>query len=50
MICLDTSVALAHLLVEDRRPPDSLWEEELVTSRLLECELWTRVHARDLEH
>jgi predicted nucleic acid-binding protein len=49
LIYLDTSVALAHLLAEDRRPPDSLWEEELVTSRLLESELWTRVHARDLE-
>lgn len=36
MIYLDTSVALAHLLSEDRRPPDELWAEELVTSRLLE--------------
>jgi hypothetical protein len=25
VIYLDTSVALAHLLAEDRRPPDSLW-------------------------
>lgn len=49
MIYLDTSVALAHLLAEDRRPPDALWEEELVSSRLLEYELWTRIHARDLE-
>lgn len=48
MIYLDTSVALAHLLAEDRRPPDALWAEELVSSRLLEYELWTRVHARDL--
>lgn len=49
MIYLDTSVALAHLLAEDRRPPDALWREELVASRLLEYELWTRVHARDLD-
>ena len=48
MIYLDTSVALAHLLAEDRRPPDALWGEELVSSRLLECELWTRLHARNL--
>ena len=49
MIYVDTSVALAHLLAEDRRPPDALWAEELVTSRLLEYELWNRLHARDLE-
>ena len=48
MIYLDTSVALAHLLSEDRRPPDSLWKETLVSSRLLEYELWTRLHARRL--
>lgn len=48
MIYLDTSVALAHLLAEDRRPPAALWGEELVASRLLEYELWTRIHARDL--
>lgn len=48
MIYLDTSVALAHLLAEDRRPPPALWEEELVASRLVEYELWTRIHARDL--
>ena len=48
MIYLDTSVALAHLLAEDRRPPVELWAEELVTSRLLEYELWTRIHARGL--
>ena len=48
MIYLDTSVALAHLLAEDRRPPPELWSEELVSSRLLEYELWTRLHARQL--
>ena len=50
MIYLDTSVALAHLLAEDRRPPASLWSETLVASRLLEYEIWTRLHARDLAH
>lgn len=48
MIYLDTSVALAHLLSEDRRPPDALWGEDLVASRLMEYELWNRLHARDL--
>lgn len=48
MIYIDTSVALAHLLAEDRRPPDELWASTLVSSRLLEYELWTRLHARDL--
>lgn len=48
MIYLDTSVALAHLLAEDRVPPDALWTETLVSSRLLEYELWNRLHARGL--
>ena len=48
MIYLDTSVALAQLFAEDRRPPVSLWQETLVSSRLLEYELWTRVNARGL--
>jgi hypothetical protein len=48
VIYLDTSVALAHLLAEDRRPPDSLWQQPLVASRLLEYELWTRLNARGL--
>lgn len=48
MIYLDTSVALAHLLAEDCRPPADLWAEDLVASRLLEYELWVRLNARDL--
>lgn len=48
MIYVDTSVALAQLLAEDRRPPTSLWSETLVASRLLEYEVWTRLHARGL--
>jgi len=46
VIYLDTSVVLAHILVEDRRPPMALWDQSLVSSRLLEYELWTRLHAR----
>ena len=48
MIYLDTSVALAHLLAEDRAPPDRLWQEPLISSRLIEYELWTRIHAHKL--
>ena len=48
MIYLDTSVVIAHLLGEDRRPPDDLWREQLVSSRLVEYELWTRLNARGL--
>jgi hypothetical protein len=48
VIYLDSSVVLAHLLVEDRVPPAALWAEPLVSSRLLEYELWTRIHARRL--
>jgi predicted nucleic acid-binding protein len=48
VIYLDTSVALAHLLAEDRQPPDELWTEEIWSSKLLEYELWNRIHARDL--
>ena len=48
MIYLDTSVALAHLLAEDRRPPDSLWQSQLIASRLLEYEVWSRLHALGL--
>jgi len=48
MIYLDTSVVLAQLLAEDRRPPERLWHEPLVSSRLLEYEVWNRLHARGL--
>lgn len=49
MIYLDTSVALAHLLAEDRSPPESIWAETLVSSRLLEYEVWNRINTRRLE-
>lgn len=47
-VYLDTSVAIAHLLAEDHQPPEALWSQPLISSRLLEYELWTRVHARQL--
>jgi len=45
VIYLDNSVALAHLLAEDRSPPEAIWRETLVSSRLLEYEVWNRIHA-----
>jgi hypothetical protein len=48
VIYLDTSVALAHLLAEDRAPPDSLWQQPLISSRLLQYEIWNRLNARQL--
>jgi predicted nucleic acid-binding protein len=48
VIYLDSSVALAHLLVEDRRPSASLWADLVLSSRLLEYEVWCRLHARGL--
>jgi hypothetical protein len=48
VVYLDTSAALAHLLAEDRRPPADLWDETLLSSRLLEFEVWTRIQARGL--
>jgi len=46
VIYLDTSVALAELFAEDRRPAPAFWTGSLVASRLLEYELWTRIHGR----
>lgn len=48
MIYLDTSVALAHLLAEDCSPPESLWAQPLISSRLLEYEMWNRINAQRL--
>lgn len=46
MIYIDSSVVLAHLFAEIRRPPEHLWAESLVASRLVEYEVWNRLHAR----
>jgi predicted nucleic acid-binding protein len=48
VIYLDSSVLLAQLLAEDRIPPDALWTETLIASRLLEYETWVRLNARGL--
>jgi PIN domain len=46
MTYVETSVILAQLLAEDRFPPERLWAEVLVSSRLTEYEVWNRIHAR----
>jgi len=48
VIYLDSSVVLAQILMEDRQPSEAIWREKLVSSRLLEYEVWNRVHVRGL--
>jgi hypothetical protein len=48
MIYVDTSIVLAELLVEDRKPKPSLWLSPLVSSRLLQYETWTRLNGAGL--
>lgn len=49
MIYVDSSVVLAQLLAEDRYPDPSFWRDgPLVSSRLLEYEVWNRINARGL--
>ncbi len=45
MIYLDSSVALAAILAEDHTPPDDLWSQTLVSSRLLQYEVINRLNA-----
>ncbi|MBW3565634.1 MAG: PIN domain-containing protein [Acidobacteria bacterium] len=46
MIYVDTSIVLAELFAEDQHPPAKLWDEELISSRLLEYEIWNAIHRR----
>lgn len=48
-VYLDTSAALAHLLSESAVPPKAMWSEALVSSRLLEYEIRTRLRTMGLE-
>ena len=49
MIYVDSSVVLAQLLAEDRFPDASFWNRgPLVSSRLIEYEVWNRIHSRGL--
>ena len=46
VIYVDTSVALGEILAEDRSPRSGFWDQSLVSSRLIEHEIWVRIHAR----
>jgi predicted nucleic acid-binding protein len=46
LIYLDSSVALAYLLSEERRPCNYLWGNRLFSSRLLEYEVWITLNRR----
>jgi predicted nucleic acid-binding protein len=48
LIYFDTSVVIAHLLAEERMPPEAIWRESLVSSRLLVYEAWSRLNRRRL--
>lgn len=49
MIYVDSSVALASVMTEARKPPETLWAaERLSSSRLLEYEVWNRAFARGI--
>nr|WP_246736063.1 PIN domain-containing protein [Enterovirga sp. DB1703] len=45
---MDSSVLLAHLFAEARRPDGAIWTERLVSSRLIKYEVLNRLHARRL--
>ena len=47
LVYVDTSVVLAALLAEDRRPPTDFWRGHLISSRLLQYETWNRLHAAE---
>lgn len=45
MTYVDTSVILAYLLSEPRRPGSALWLSRLVSSELLRYEVWVRLNS-----
>jgi predicted nucleic acid-binding protein len=48
VIYLDSSVALASVLAEERQPSDAFWTKRLSSSRLLEYEVWNRIFAKGM--
>jgi predicted nucleic acid-binding protein len=48
VIYVDSSVLLADLFAEPRSPPETLWDEDLASSRLLAYEVWNRINAYGL--
>jgi len=37
-------------LAADRFPSEALWDQPLVSSRILECEVWNRINAHQLQN
>jgi hypothetical protein len=50
VIYLDSSAVLVQLFAEERSLPESLADRPLGSSRLLEYEIWNRIHARGLTY
>jgi predicted nucleic acid-binding protein len=48
VIYVDSSVLLADLFAERRSPPETLWDEDLASSRLLAYEVWNRINTYGL--
>lgn len=48
MIYVDSSVVLAELLGEDRAPSPPLWQSSPIASRLVQYEVFTRLHRTGL--
>ena len=46
LVYIDTSVVLAELFSEKKRPPASFWAQTFVSSRLLEYEILNRMHVQ----
>jgi len=49
MIYLDSSVALAYLLAEDRFPPDTLWISHWFPAGFSNARFWNRINAHQLK-
>jgi predicted nucleic acid-binding protein len=48
VIYIDSSVVLADLFAESKSPPESLWDQDIGSSRLLVYEVWNRLGVRRL--
>jgi predicted nucleic acid-binding protein len=49
VIYLDSSIVLAGVLAEDRRPAAAFWLQPFISSRLLHYEVFNRLHARAVD-
>jgi hypothetical protein len=48
VIYVDSWVLLADLFAEPQSPPETLWDKDLASSRLLAHEVWNRINAHGL--